>query len=185
MILLILNYPPALPNLYVMRVNRYSYIRWHFEQDRFLIQNFLLLRFSWKWISLQTRNFVLTSQSIVSGEIILPSAICCGHEHCMAMASQFFWCWHVYSQYKTQLNVMPWLSETDRLIASGRRSIVRAESGMWGGAGIELVCSLFGHVSGLASTFNQIFRLIVFFTPVPLNKDVIKSVRSQMELAKQ
>lgn len=138
-----------------------------------------------KWISLQTRNFVLTSQSIVSGEIILPSAICCGHEHCMAMASQFFWCWHVYSQYKTQLNVMPWLSETDRLIASGRRSIVRAESGMWGGAGIELVCSLFDHVSGLASTLNQIFRLIVFFTPVPLNKDVIKSVRSQMELAKQ
>lgn len=80
---------------------------------------------------------------------------------------------------------MPWLSETDRLIASGRRSIVRAESGMWGGAGIELVCSLFDHVSGLASTLNQIFRLIVFFTPVPLNKDVIKSVRSQMELAKQ
>lgn len=77
------------------------------------------------------------------------------------------------------------LSETDRLIASGWRSIVRAASGMWGGAGIELVCSLFDHVSVLASALNQIFRLIVVFTPLLLIKDVIKSVRSHIELAKQ
>lgn len=104
---LFLSFSTALPNLKVMRVllvNRPVFVyQMAFGTSSIFVSTLfsttVFLNNLRKWISLQSSNFVLISQSIMSGEIILPSSNCCGHEHCMA--SPFFWCWHVYDRYKT------------------------------------------------------------------------------------